>query len=183
MKLIFVDYLPYTRFLFNISLPYPPFQNTDKFTRFLEFDLCLLPVVGWNSTWARAFFHKTILSQYTLHSINCIFKCTTECILKNVDFYITVAQSRWRILLSPPQKSPDVLCVNTELKLPFVMLFVTVNSFVVSGIICKWNHTVQTPLCMASFTQWNIFEIYLCPCMYQQFKILKNLLNNILWIY
>ena len=41
--------------------------------------------------------------------------------------------------------------------------------FPLSRILCKWNHTVYTILCLASLAQQNLFETHPCCQMYQQF--------------
>ena len=61
-----------------------------------------------------------------------------------------------------------ILPVHQSQKTPN-LLWVPINEFELSRILCKKNHPVCILLCLASFTQQNYFEIQTSCCKYQLF--------------
>lgn len=78
-----------------------------------------------------------------------------------------------KFFVTPKQKfyTHYVIIPSSYLSQPLVIfiLFSVSMNFSILGISHKWNHTISVFLCLASFTEHNIFKVHSCCNWYQNF--------------
>lgn len=104
------------------------------------------------------------------------FKCTVGWVLTSVYACVTAIAAKIRDMFSAPGSS--LLSLRSYFIVPSANYFlsVTIDYLTFSRLSYKLIHTACILLCLAPFTQHNVFEIQVCCCRYQCFVFFFNCL-------